>query len=507
MTLRRALEMSRNLATANLLQGGIDITPALSLDRICALAMEAQIYRECMRYYPFVLGAQPVRPIDLAAFFAAIANEGVRPTPHVIESIEQDGKVIYRHPADVRGADRVGRRRRLLPAQDDPAGRPAARHRHPHRRARALCRRQDRHHRRRERRLVRRLHQRGHGGGLGRLRQCRRPAPHARRRRDRRQRRGADLRADHPGGVGAPCAAHDAARAVARDPQIPGRAAGRRRLRRRQPRLYGRRRRRANAGTLVEYLRRDARGQPVDTQYRLVCATRRSVHDPYAAGDRGRAASFGFFFGGGRGGIPRPGGQCASVGRRRIAAAMRRGRSRGRTQRPLVARGPRIDDIAWAWSRRPAGGAGAFSAACGRAGIRARRDAVGHRAAGRAIEAAVDRVLPTSRASDLVDPAVGFISYEVWAKARPVHRQFLSLYPGYTEPNVDVIVDGTKPPLSRAAAHVCGGGALRASRARRRRSTRAARDTAVRRADRSRHQAPARDRRRPGPPARAQGHP
>ena len=223
MTLRRALELSRNLATANLLLGGIDITPALSLDRICALAMEAQIYRDCMRYYPFVLGAQPVRPIDLAAFFAAIANEGVRPSPHVIESIEQDGKVIYRHPANVCGPDRVGRRRRLLPAQDDPAGRPAARHRHPDRRARALCRRQDRHHRRRERRLVRRLHQRGHGGGVGRLRQCRRPAPDAGRRRDRRQRRGADLRADHPGGVGAPCAAHDAAGTVAGDPEVPGR--------------------------------------------------------------------------------------------------------------------------------------------------------------------------------------------------------------------------------------------------------------------------------------------
>jgi membrane carboxypeptidase/penicillin-binding protein len=100
MTLRRALELSRNLATANLLLGGIDVTPALSLDRICALAMEAQIYRDCSRYYPFVLGAQPVRPIDLAAFFAAIANEGVRPSPHVIEAIEQDGKVIYRHPAE-----------------------------------------------------------------------------------------------------------------------------------------------------------------------------------------------------------------------------------------------------------------------------------------------------------------------------------------------------------------------------------------------------------------------
>ena len=45
---------------------------------------------------------------------------------------------------------------------------------------------------------------------------------------------------------------------------------------------------------------------------------------------------------------------------------------------------------------------------------------------------------------DLVDPAVGFIRYEDWAKARPVHQQFLSLYPGYAEPNVDIIVDGTR---------------------------------------------------------------
>jgi membrane peptidoglycan carboxypeptidase len=50
-----------------------------------------------LRLYPFVLGAQPVRPIDLAAFYAAIANEGLRPTPHVVESIERDGEVIYRH--------------------------------------------------------------------------------------------------------------------------------------------------------------------------------------------------------------------------------------------------------------------------------------------------------------------------------------------------------------------------------------------------------------------------
>jgi penicillin-binding protein 1A len=97
LTLRRAIENSRNLATVRLLDGGIDSKPEASLSRLCDLAVEAQIYRECLRYYPFVLGAQPVRPIDLAAFYAAIANEGVRPAPHVVDSIERDGQTIYRH--------------------------------------------------------------------------------------------------------------------------------------------------------------------------------------------------------------------------------------------------------------------------------------------------------------------------------------------------------------------------------------------------------------------------
>jgi penicillin-binding protein 1A len=111
VTLRRALENSRNLATVNLLEGGIESDPRGSLDRVCGLALEAQIYRECVPYYPFVLGAQPVRPIDLAAFYAAVANEGVRPSPFAIESIEHNGLVVYRHdPASSRSvtsADRV----------------------------------------------------------------------------------------------------------------------------------------------------------------------------------------------------------------------------------------------------------------------------------------------------------------------------------------------------------------------------------------------------------------
>ena len=96
MTIRRALEQSKNLVTARLLDGGIASDPAQSLDDICRIAVEAGVYPKCERYYPFVLGAQPVRPIDLAGFYSAVANEGKRPTPHVIASISQDGREVYK---------------------------------------------------------------------------------------------------------------------------------------------------------------------------------------------------------------------------------------------------------------------------------------------------------------------------------------------------------------------------------------------------------------------------
>jgi len=96
--MRSALQKSRNLATVNLLDGGIAANASASLERICALALELQIYKQCLQYYPFVLGAQPVRMVDLAVFYATIANEGVRPSPYTIETIEQDGSVLYQHP-------------------------------------------------------------------------------------------------------------------------------------------------------------------------------------------------------------------------------------------------------------------------------------------------------------------------------------------------------------------------------------------------------------------------
>jgi penicillin-binding protein 1A len=111
LTLRGALEHSKNLVTARLLDGAITSNPERSLQRVCELAMEAQLYIECVRHYPFVLGAQPVRIIDLAAFYAAIANEGVRPSPYAIEMIEQGGNTVYarveKPPVMLGSADRV----------------------------------------------------------------------------------------------------------------------------------------------------------------------------------------------------------------------------------------------------------------------------------------------------------------------------------------------------------------------------------------------------------------
>ena len=106
VTLRRALEDSRNLATAQLMATGLEDSAERGLDKICEVAMESQLYKQCSRFYPFVLGAQPLRLIDLAAFYAAIANEGARPVPHVIDSIEQQGRPVFK--ADPNAAAWIG---------------------------------------------------------------------------------------------------------------------------------------------------------------------------------------------------------------------------------------------------------------------------------------------------------------------------------------------------------------------------------------------------------------
>jgi hypothetical protein len=61
---------------------------------------------------------------------------------------------------------------------------------------------------------------------------------------------------------------------------------------------------------------------------------------------------------------------------------------------------------------------------------------------------AVDQLKPktiafTDRPSEeLIDPDAGLMRFEDWAKARPIEKQFLSPFPSYVEPTVEVTVDG-----------------------------------------------------------------
>ena len=59
----------------------------------------------------------------------------------------------------------------------------------------------------------------------------------------------------------------------------------------------------------------------------------------------------------------------------------------------------------------------------------------------------------SDRGSDIAEAGNIFTRFEDWAKAKPTQAQFLTLYPGYTEPNVDVTVDGTKKHI-REKLHV-----------------------------------------------------
>ena len=95
LTLRKALENSRNLATVHLMAEGIASTPEAGLKQICSLARELQVYVQCVHHYPFVLGAQPVRPIDIARFYATVANEGLLPDTHVIEAISNQSQQLF----------------------------------------------------------------------------------------------------------------------------------------------------------------------------------------------------------------------------------------------------------------------------------------------------------------------------------------------------------------------------------------------------------------------------
>jgi hypothetical protein len=55
----------------------------------------------------------------------------------------------------------------------------------------------------------------------------------------------------------------------------------------------------------------------------------------------------------------------------------------------------------------------------------------------------------------LADPVTGLIRFEDWARAKPLQKQVLSLYPGYVEPTINVTTHGvTKPYVEKLHMYV-----------------------------------------------------
>ena len=57
-------------------------------------------------------------------------------------------------------------------------------------------------------------------------------------------------------------------------------------------------------------------------------------------------------------------------------------------------------------------------------------------------------VFSDHRTDELADSATGLIPFAEWARARPLQRQFLSLYPSYVEPTITVTVNGLMKPYT-----------------------------------------------------------
>ena len=69
------------------------------------------------------------------------------------------------------------------------------------------------------------------------------------------------------------------------------------------------------------------------------------------------------------------------------------------------------------------------------------------------LSAARDQIKPNTIAfTDQVDispgsPASQLMTFDDWGRTNPAQKQFLSLYPGYAEPTVNVVIDGVSKPF------------------------------------------------------------
>ena len=91
LTVRRALELSRNMATVRLLWN-------IGLDDVSATARRLGFDFDAMSY-PYALGAGEVSPLRLAMAYCAFANGGLLPTARFVTSVEaRDGTPLKAFP-------------------------------------------------------------------------------------------------------------------------------------------------------------------------------------------------------------------------------------------------------------------------------------------------------------------------------------------------------------------------------------------------------------------------
>lgn len=91
LTLRRALELSVNVASVKLLD-------LVGVDRVVDFARRCGVTSPLPPYPSLALGSADLLPLELAAAYAAIANQGVAVRPYLVEEVwRPDGGVLRRH--------------------------------------------------------------------------------------------------------------------------------------------------------------------------------------------------------------------------------------------------------------------------------------------------------------------------------------------------------------------------------------------------------------------------
>ncbi|MEQ9115485.1 MAG: PBP1A family penicillin-binding protein [Rickettsiales bacterium] len=93
ITLRKGLELSRNVATVNLAN-------KLGIKKISDLSKTIGVIKSPLHNLSAVLGANETTLINIASGYATIANGGKKINPVLIETIqERSGKIIYKNPS------------------------------------------------------------------------------------------------------------------------------------------------------------------------------------------------------------------------------------------------------------------------------------------------------------------------------------------------------------------------------------------------------------------------